>query len=328
MIWMRPATRSLLQRGYACLLWGCALFGPLASAQAANIAVVLSEESAAYRDVANAMRDSLEREAPNRFKVWTLPAARLEKDQADILRSDYYQLVVSVGNRAADLVESLDVKVPILHTLVPRVTVERLLAMHKPANGPRPSALYLDQPLNRQLQLIRLTLPTVARIGIVYSPDSLSMAPAFERAARAMGFAVESETISRRAELAKALTRVLERSDVLFTLPDPEIFSKSTVHSVLLSAYRANDPVFAFSSAYVTAGAFAAVFSTSSQIGQHAGEIIAKLGDKDSALPEPQYPKYFTIEVNKNVARSMGIAVQDDVVLQEKLRQTPVVGEL
>jgi ABC-type uncharacterized transport system substrate-binding protein len=104
-------------------------------------------------------------------------------------------------------------------------------------------------------------------------------------------------------------------------LPDPLVFNKGTVQSLLLTTYRYQDPVIGFSQAYVKAGALAAVYSSPEQIGRQTGEALVRvLAGRALLLPLPEYPKYFSVSVNYQVARSLGLSVGDEALIYQKLK--------
>jgi len=41
---------------------------------------------------------------------------------------------------------------------------------------------------------------------------------------------------------------------------------------------------------------------------------------KTLALPPPQYPKYFSVGVNYQVARSLGLAIEDEAALLQRIK--------
>lgn len=315
------AFRIGIGRILSALWFACIALASMASAHAAapplRVVIVLSENGDAYTDVANAIRDALGRDAGERFRVTVLVA---ERDAAALPSAgEESGLLVTVGMRAASAVQQFSPRGPVLHTLVPKAALDKLLGAASPKGLSKRSGIYLDQPLDRQLDLIRLIIPAATRVGVIYGPNSAKYANALESAAGAMGLKVEAETVTGSEQVAVALRRVLERGDVLLGLPDPEVFNQATVHNLLLAAYRSGDAVFAFSPAYVKAGALAGVFSTSAQIGTQAAEMISKFVGQ-AAWPEPQYPKYFSVSVNRTVARSMGIPIEEERSLQEKLQ--------
>jgi ABC-type uncharacterized transport system substrate-binding protein len=93
---------------------------------------------------------------------------------------------------------------------------------------------------------------------------------------------------------------------------DPLVFNRRNAQSVLLTAYRYRVPLIGVSPAYVRAGAVAAVHTSAAQIGQQLGETIATLANGAlRALPPPQYPKYVSVTVNEQVARSLQVPIGD-----------------
>ena len=289
-----------------------------------NVTIVLSEDSATYRTVAEALHHELERTAPGRFRVGVIDTAAVETTLADVPKNEV-GLIVGVGVAAATAVtESIAVRTPVLHTLVPRAAFDKLQAGRRSAgNTAAVSAIYLDQPPSRIMDLVHFALPKRSRIGMIFGPDSAVFAKSYEMAARQIGLRFESETVATAEEIPRALERVLGRSDLLLAAPDAQVYTRSTLQSILLSAYRANSPVIGFSSAYVRAGALAAVYSTPEQIGRQAAEMILRAaGQTDWQLPAPQNPKYFSVEVNRDVARALGLSLEEDSQLLERLKRS------
>jgi ABC-type uncharacterized transport system substrate-binding protein len=180
------------------------------------------------------------------------------------------------------------------------------------------SAVFLDQPPARQLDLIRLALPDARSVGILVSGQSKGYVSALEAAARERGLQLVSSVMEKDG-LYPALQSLLPDIDVLLALPDPVVFSSETAGSILTAAYRRQVPLAGFSSAYGKAGALLALYSTPTQVGTRGGELLRQVL-AGRPLPQPQSPREFTLEVNQNVARSLGL-VLDEARLGEQLRQ-------
>lgn len=284
-------------------------------AASANIAIVLSDDSAPYQETANNIRAFVE-QGTVRAVVNVYPAAEKKPDFA----RERQDIIVAVGVRAAQEMVALNLTTPILTTLIPRQAFEKIARQRDYRQF---SAIYLDQPLARQMELIRLALPERSRIGVVLGPESQGTLKILQSAAREAKFGLVVEKISAAEELLPALQRVLADSDVLLALPDTLVFNKGTVQSLLLTTYRYQDPVIGFSQAYVKAGALAAVYTTPEQAGRQAGEMLQQvLNGKSWVLPPPEYPKYFSVSINYQVARSLAISVSDEMVLYQQLKRT------
>lgn len=311
---------GLLPRFRCCLIGLCFALGMAlgVNAMAASFVIVLSEDSAPYQEVAERIRAgfaSLGNAAPA-LRVIQAPSLQMGDSAFDA--ADW---VVPVGVRAVEAVARRKLRAPVFSVLAPKYAIDQIAKEH-PALEPRAfSALYLDQPAVRRMALIRHALPGRKRVGVLLGPESSDSLRALQAAAREQGLSLETERVASAEELLPALKRVLAESDALLVLPDAQIINKNTAQSILLTSYRAQDPVVAYSKSYVSAGALAAVYSTPAQIGQQAAELLVRLAQtKTLALPPPQYPKYFSVSVNYQVARSLGLIIEDEAALLERIK--------
>jgi len=280
----------------------------------ANIAIVLSDESAPYQDTASSLRVTLGQIGPQAVvNVHSQSGGKIDFSRENP------DLIVAVGVSAAQELAAQNLAIPVLAVLIPRQAFEKIARQrdHKLF-----SAVFLDQPLARQMELIRLALPDRGRVGVVLGPDSLWAQKSLQAAASGAKLGLAVEKISAAEELLPALQRVLAESDVLLAVPEPLVFNKGTVQSLLLTTYRYQEPVIGFSHAYVKAGALASVHTTPEQVGRQAGEVVSRvLVSRPAWLPPPEYPKYFSVSVNYQVARSLGLSVSDEAVLLQKLKR-------
>lgn len=291
-----------------------------ASASTAQVLVVLSDDSAVYHDVAAELKSRLGalREGTLRIDVATAPAA-----VPDATTEAHHELIVTVGAAAArDVVTRRDGTgklAPTLCVLVPRRTFEALPKTGGESTPRAVSAIFIEQPLARQLDLIALALPDARRIGVLFGPESMALAEDLQDLARARGFDIDQVVVGAPADVGKGLQKVLARSDVLLALPDPIAVNASTAYGMLATSYRAQVPVVGFSRAFVDAGSLASVYSTPKQEGRQAAEIAAAVLNGGAPLPPPQYPRYFTVGVNFFAARSLGIMMENEAVLSQAL---------
>jgi len=224
-------------------------------------------------------------------------------------------LIVAIGSDAARLAEAAPRTVPVLDILIPRLLYEQL-----PPAGSARSALYIDQPFQRQLNLCRLIVPDLRHLAVLYGPTSQGSDQALRSAAQQSGVTLITQHVTAGTNPNDALDQVLDDSQLLLALPDPDVFTRYTVAGLLLTAYHHAVPVIGFSAAYVKAGALAAVYSTPEQIGRDAAEmVLAARADAGWVLPAPRYPAFFSIAVNRQVGRSLSLKLPDDTELQQAL---------
>lgn len=274
--------------------------------------LALSESGTAYTEAADALRAEVDagRSVSVEWRIahWSL-FARTDPPPA---------VVVAIGTTAMREMQEMfarDPAPPMLAVLVPRVTFEHRASPERLRAGML-SAVFVDQPLGKHLDLIRLAVPDARRIGVLYGSESASHVAALERAARERQAQVVAVAVEPGG-LATALQTLLPGVDIMLALPDPAVFNSQTAGNILSAAYRQRRPLVGFSPAYVRAGALLALYSTPTQVGTRAGEVLRQvLAGKP--LPPPQSPREFSVVVNSSVARSLGFAL-DGQRLAEQL---------
>lgn len=292
----------------------------LAQAQdkSVRLLVLLGDSSDSHLEVAEHLRNrlGLRSTVPVHYDIRML--AQLEANRA--LPDPKPNLVVAVGIRASALALNIAGPTPVLSLLVPAQDYAALRKLYRPIPRQR-SAIFLDQPLRRQLNLLQLILPDATRVASLGSPQSEDRLQELNRLSVDRGLKLSFEIIANGANPIHPLTRLTEQAEVLLALPDPEVFNRTSVQAILLTTYRSRVPVIGFSRAYVRAGALAAVHSSAQQIGEQAGDWLAELIKNDRwILGIPRYPRYFSVAVNTQVAQSLGIVIPDEAELLEKLQ--------
>ena len=308
-----------------CPLWIAAcLFCSPASASSA-ILVVASGSTDVYTEVIDSFVHSLNttcsKHSMNCVES-SYDVIHLDRVNENTLRSSVQErrrLIVTIGRQAAVRITDLNPSVPILHTLIPHEVYQQLPSSKR---SPSVSAIFIDQPIQRRLLLLKEAMPQRTRVGILISRSSLDIQTKITSLAKIYGLKPVFEVLEDEAQLGSVLTQLLDRSDVLLAVPDPVIFNRNTVRNILLSSYHYQIPVIGFSEAYVKAGAITAVFSTPEEIGRQAGEEIAKfLEGGGNQLPSPAYPKYYSVVCNQRVSNSLHINIPDAELLERRLRE-------
>lgn len=304
------------------------LLMPWPAVAASEVLVVLAEHSPVHDEVVTALRANLGEAATRKITLRVITAAEFSASRSTETGRSAPALLITVGTGAARTVLQQPVTMPVYCTFLPQAAYQALARSEDElvsAQRVRQSALYLDQPFVRQLQLLHLALPAFRHVGVVLGPESRESATALRQAASALNLVLHIRDISEEKQLIEALHLVMDKADMLLAVPDPLVFNRQTAQSVLLTTYRLGKPVVAYSRAYVTAGALMSVYSTPAQVGQEiAEELPALLGSSGRKLPPPHYPRYYSVEVNQRVARSLGIDLESASVLTRELADSPV----
>jgi ABC-type uncharacterized transport system substrate-binding protein len=236
-------------------------------------------------------------------------------------------LIVAFGTQATAAVIKDTSNIPVLSAFIPRISFNAITAnLHeKNANGifrrQGITAIYLDQPIERRLNLIRLLLPKAHTIGSVLGPETASYKDEIKAAAKRLRFSLTTEVVHSESALLPALNKVLSASDVLLAVVDPLVFNRGTAQSVLLTSYRYRVPLIGISPSYTRAGALAAVYSSPKQVAEDVGGTVLQFfGKIPGSLPPPMYPLDFSVSINKSVARSLGVRPYSEAELVKMLK--------
>lgn len=285
-----------------CLL-SCA---PAAKADPLRVTLAISEEVGAYRAFSETLLAKLQ---SDKYTV------KIKRAEDALGGADLY---VAVGMKAATELASKDI--PTLNVFVPKSGFDRLLR-DSPAHNTARSAIYLDQPVERQVALLVAALPGIRHVGVLYTAAPPELA-GLRRLMAERNMQLHERAVDRTHPLNDALETVLEDSEVLFVLPDAEIYNAGTIRNILLTSYRKQIPLVGISQAYVKAGALCAVYSTPEQVAAQAQAMIERYATAGK-LATAQYPADFEVSINIQVARSLDLRMKDTDRLREEIRRAP-----
>ena len=284
--------------------------------------IVPSENGGAYAEAVRALREVWAREyrLSLNWRVATWPELVLDLEPMP-------QLAVTLGARAC--LEAVELalanpalaRVPLLATLLPQASypaqAAKVLARHS-------SALFLDQPPDRIARLLRLALPEHRRVGVLFGPDSLAARPVLSRALAARGLTLVEQTILNGDRgVYPALRTLFDDADLLLAMPDKLVYSPQNMPNILLAAYRQRIPLVSYSAAHVRAGALLALHTEPADTAtQTALAVHQWLGSRK--LPAPALAEAYSVAVNEQVARSLGLSLPAPAALALALKSRGV----
>jgi len=286
-----------------------------------GVTLVMSAPTAVNLEFVNAFNEELStQKIPLKVKVIDL------QEISHLQVAENSELVIALGVKALEAASKLKITTPVIGVYTPLPVYNRLLQQSKREFG-NFSAVVLDQPYERQFNLIKVVLPEANAVGVLLGLTSAQYAEQIKGEANTKAINLQIENVSQGRELMDKLKQILYKYDALLAIPDPEIYNRETAQPILLTSYRHQKPVFGFSKAYVQAGALAAVYSTTKQLAKQVAEIAAEAQGVRNALPFPQAPKYFSVALNSQVARSLNIKLGDDDWIHNKIQKLEASDE-
>lgn len=270
-----------------------------------SLALILGENGGVYEEFARELNEGLSGSS------WRVVATTQASSPQPLPTAD---LIVAVGSEALSKALSRPDSPPIIATLLPRLSYERILVENRRAG--RITAIYLDQPPARQAAFFRQIFPDQKRFGLLSSAETRSLASQYRQAFSKAGLILDVEDADTDKALLPALNAVLERSSALLALPDGTIYRRNNIKAILITAFRLQRPIIGYSPAFVTAGALAALHTTPPQAARQTAELIINHGTN---LPPPSGPAQFSIAINPNVAQALGLKLPDEAAIRRAL---------
>lgn len=291
----------------------------IAGPVSAQTLVVLSGESPVYESYMGGLRNELASTGRKEELV-----VRQEYELAAGQNVEGYSAVVAVGVSAARKVKALEVgEAKVLYTLMPSATYRLLVADEKKSTHKNTSVLFLDQPFNRYLSLIHeIFKRRDIVIGFLYSSDAEVQYEQLREQAK--GLKIKAFKVAESGEIITTLQHKMSNVDVLLTLPDAKLFNSQSVQAVLLTTFRIKLPIVAFSDGFAQAGAIAALVSKPEDVGRQTAEIL--VCHISVCAANEAWPKYFSVSVNKVVARRLGIEIADSSKLVDQVKSMERTG--
>ena len=175
--------------------------------------------------------------------------------------------------------------------------------------------------LAKQLQLIKETIPTAARVGLLFNaanPLNYRMASANQLAVAAQALNIRLRDLEIRSadDIERTMTAAnLRGLDAIFVVGDPLTFRhRKRIHE--LAAIQ-RMPTFVPTSEYVEGQALAAYGPSLRDAIRHAAVYVDKIlkGAKATDLPVEQ-PREYRLVVNLRAAKTLGLSIPPSLVMR------------
>lgn len=268
---------------------------PLGSLSASEILLVGGDDQPGIRSFVNALQKNRPQDQVRFQTVAQLGAPGKLKADIRLVLLDTPALEWRLGESAGP---------PALALRVSRVQAEQRLGKSRPAFL---SLLWSDPPLARQLRLTRYLLPQARRIGVLYGERSRFLLDELRQAAHPLGLEVIAQDWPDLRD-SRPLQDLLNNSDVLLGLDDPDLYNSKSAKNVLLSSYGRQMALIGPNVAFVRAGALASTYSDQDDW----LAVLDQLLDQPPARwPRSLYPAHFGVSGNQQVARALGLEAID-----------------
>jgi hypothetical protein len=270
-----------------------------------SVVFILSGDSPVYDRVASATEKFIREDCgDSQAECLDLVFVKKPTDKTLIEEFKGAFLTISLGTKATDWLGSLPFDGNQLYAMLP-------YRSRKNRTSPESETLaeiYIDQPYRRYFDLIRMAVPRAGRVGLLIHASDIESIDIIAESASQLDLTLKTSIVSNERNIGEALSSILNDIDVLLALPDSRIHNSHTISHILTTAYHNNIPVIGFSSAYVKAGAAAAIYTSPDDIARQLSDVVLEVIFNGHVNRRLQHATYFSVSVNFEVARSLGLA--------------------
>lgn len=309
MFFLRKATTiaSWLMMGW--LAWLSHQPVPVAAASP-KVVIVLSQESPPSADMVEGFRTSLAASGVQaQIEIHNLKGN--SENALNVLRpfkNEPPTMFLTVGSLATQVVLAEHGEVPVVAGLTAHLETFR-----KKRNL---TGVGLEFSLESQFQIMRLILPELGNVGVLYSPkenqETIDSALSF---ARKLSVKLVPRAVETPRDIPDALESLVNNIDLLWGITDQVVVSPQTAEPILLFSFRNKIPFAGLSTPWVKAGSLYALERDYGDIGNQCAEIAVKILNKTApATIHVVPPRKVLYSINLKTARAMNLKLSQQII--------------
>jgi len=239
------------------------------------------------------------------------PDLKTQLDQVRTLRPD---IIVTVGSTATQLARDNFPQTPIVFSAVKYPVLSGFVeSIDRP--GGHITGSSLDIPVDIQFRYFKQIIPSLKRIGVLYTSNTAKLIPPARVVALQMGLELVALEVTGPRDLPRALDSLAGYAQGLWSVADPNLFDPQSTKFILLNSLRQGLPFMGFSRYVVESGALFALDFDYKAIGRQAGQIAGQIlrGAKPGQVPVSA-PDIIWFHYNENTARHTKIEIPSELV--------------
>jgi len=314
---LRTINRNIFSIAFSiALIFGVTPVLAQSSSGSAQISIMLSQRSDAHNEALTGFIQAIEKDQQIETITYNLDG-KMETgiEAVKWMNRTKPDLVLAVGTTAALAAQAGLKDVPIVFCMVLNPVSSGLVESMK-SPGSNITGASLDIPLQTQFKYIKMLVPDLKSIGVIYNPEETGkLVKEAMRAAKAKKIILIAEAISSEREVPDALRSTLGKVDALWSVADGTVFGIQSTQYILLTTLRMGVPFIGLSSAFVKAGALMALSCDYTDIGIQAAEIAKRILDGENPKDIPiAIPRKVLLCINLRTAKHIGLSVPKSTI--------------
>jgi len=228
-----------------------------------------------------------------------------------------YDLIISIGSRAAKTIANYEVQQTVIYTLIPDNESLLNTVTCKVSNC---YSVYINQPAIRYVELFNALFTENHRLVLASTRANTKISKQLLVATKKNKTLFKEIHVDQHGNVARSLINQLNSNDILLALPDAAIYNATHSKNIILSAYHKNIPIIAYSKAFAKAGALISLYSSIEDIAEQTSSLVNTIHNNGKQEQKEYYPDEFSIEINSAVARSLNLSIDSKNAIMRKIK--------
>ncbi len=230
--------------------------------------------------------------------------------------ADKPDAIVAISTPSAQPIVAATKSIPVIFTaIIDPVAAKLVPSMDKPS-GTNVTGLSDYIPFEPQFEMMQKMLPSLQRIGYVYSPGEINSTVVLERMKTYLtpkNIKVIAVAAPRTTDVGTAARSLRGKADLIYTATDNGVVS--AYEAMYKAATEIKIPLVAADTGTVTRGAVAAYGPNFYDLGVQTGQIVARVlkGEKPGDI-KPEHPKAGELFVNPAAAQAQGFTLPESLI--------------
>jgi putative ABC transport system substrate-binding protein len=214
------------------------------------------------------------------------------------------KVIVSIGKTASRTANKAGTGLPVVYCMVMGPEASGL-------KGALVTGVSLDVPMVRQFESFKSTVPSLKKVGLVYSGDlEDALVKEMKTASLKTSLLLVEKKVSGDAEVPSAIRDLKGKIDGLYLPPDRIVAKHDAFQFIALFTFENNLPFMAPTDRFVKKGALVALMIDYEEVGKQAGQIAVKIASGTPVSSIPAEPPLVTILVlNQKTAQTIGMNI-------------------
>ncbi|ARN74797.1 ABC transporter substrate-binding protein [Oceanicoccus sagamiensis] len=293
-------------------------------AESIPVTFVVVKNDGIYKKIINSTEQSLNTAGIEIDKT----IIEIKKPQPAQLKNNADQ-IISIGTKAAafsyqQYPDKAITNALITHSSFQQLAQDNITDANQASNQPI-TPLFIDQPISRFFALGLQLVPESKTIGLLVGPSNKAQIPNIRAKAKKLGLSVNIALLEPDSNPIKIIEPIMRSSDFFIVLPDRKHINQLAAKWTLPLSYRYRKPLIAYSHKYVDAGALASVYSSPENVASAIAQQLMK--GTQASTSKPDNSAFFSVTINRSVARSLRINTQSPEFYQQQIRAGEVTTE-